>query len=177
MIARSVPPSAKRPLPGSVVRATGRLTAPGTWPRCRAFPWNPRYSAGGRASRISAPGDPTSARGERGRTRLMHGVTDRTPGGEPGAVAAVEDADRLQAVRAQAPPGPGRVEAGRVVVDDDRAAVADPGPGDGGGHLVGWGEQQQRVRILGIDEGFTPVEVCGVRGVARGEGKPGRPVR
>ena len=115
-------------------------------------------------------------RGERGGLGLVGGMADRAPRGHPRAVSAVENAHRLEAVGVQAPPGPRRVQAGGVVVHDDRAPAADPGARDGPGDLVGRGEQDHRVGILGIDERLAPVEVRRVWDVARRVGEAPGPV-
>ena len=109
------------------------------WPRRRALPSWPLELGTARASRICASGEPRSERTSvvvRRRRGLSRGVNvelgvgqharaERPRLRDPGGKAAVEDPRRFEAVDLERPPGASRVQADRVVVQHDRAAIAD----------------------------------------------------
>ncbi len=69
----------------------------------------------------------------------------------PGSQPTVEDPAQFEAVDPQAPPGSGGIEAGGVVVQDDRRAPADTEPPERRRDAVRAGQQEERSVVVGID--------------------------
>ena len=114
---------------------------------------------------------------ERRRGRHDLAVRDRVAALDPAVPAALEDPRGLVAVGAQRPPDP-RGEVGHgVVVQDDRRAVAHPGPAHHGPEPVGRREEQGIGALRDVDDVHAPVHVRGARHVAGGVQLAARAVR
>ena len=152
------------------------------WPSRFVLPSKPRYSAGARASSRVTSGEPSRPRTSDVVSRVRFGprrvkppaarldarVRDRAALGGPVREAAVEDADRFEAVRPEAPPGACREQGLGVVVDHDRGVVGDPEADRQRRDPVRAGQQDRLAVAAIVDQVRPPVDQRGARDVAAG---------